>query len=666
MTFREILTKIAHEDSSANPDHLIELISEVGLHRKHHGAQTEEKLKDLTTLLLDEPELARAFRHYLIKLYSDYNAFTLYTDAGILPGHGIFSEAYKRLKYKILPPLQDDAQTQYLIGRVFNSHNDYQHILHVDESIWHALFDAIAINPDVFQWEEKNLNALLNALMVLSQRITAIGLEPEVVNKLPEMDDLQSPFFGLNREIQHYVDSFKQEVAYSTANEEDYQHILVMCSQCTDSIAELHKHKEKYGISVQLAFLMIRLEQHVLRLKAILRLIHTKDSVNFNKTVFDFMCAVVHAENGKYSVTKHLNASLSLLAYKITEHTSRVGEHYRTVTRSEYYSMFRSALGGGLIVAFLVLLKVLAHHLHSAPFIEAFLYSLIYGVGFITIHLCHFTLATKQPAMTANTIAASIDENEHSDKKMLRTVSLIAEISRAQFISIVGNIIIVLPMAYILGWIYCVIFGHNIITPGEANVMVMNLHPWYSGSLFYAAIAGVLLMTSGLIAGFYDNKVVYGRIPDRLRQHPFLKRILSENQLDKFATYMSHNTGVILGNVFLGVFLAVTPILGQLFGLPIDVRHVTVSAGNFGLALQAATDGIPWSLAILVSISLLLIGLINLVVSFGLAIYVAVRSRSLQVSRMQSIGHAIRQYFRTNPSSFFIPPGTPKEETEVL
>lgn len=161
--------------------------------------------------------------------------------------------------------------------------------------------------------------------------------------------------------------------------------------------------------------------------------------------------------------------------------------------------------------------------------------------------------------MTANTIAASMDENDKGDKKMLRTVRLIAEISRAQFISVVGNIIIVLPVAFILGLLYSSVFGYNIISPDEANAMVMNLHPWHSGSLFYAAIAGVLLMISGVIAGFYDNKVVYGQIPERIRQHPLLKRIIPEKSLNKFATYMSHNTGVMLGNIFLGIFLATTP-----------------------------------------------------------------------------------------------------------
>ena len=198
MSFIKILSSIAQDATTNNPVYLIELVAETGIHFSNRTQKTEAKLKELTALLLEQPELAQVLRSYLVRLYSDYNAFSLYTDVGILPSHGIFSEAYKRLKYKILPPLQDATQTQSLINKVFYNRHDYQHLLDIDEAVWLELFDAIAIDPDVLHWREANLNILLNAMMVLSQRITAIGLEPEVVSKLPEMDDLQSPFFSLN------------------------------------------------------------------------------------------------------------------------------------------------------------------------------------------------------------------------------------------------------------------------------------------------------------------------------------------------------------------------------------------------------------------------------------------------------------------------------------
>lgn len=662
MQLKEILEQIRNTDDETNPSFLIALVKETDLHSGNKSNQATGKIIELTELLENHPDLLQSLRSYLVRLFSNYDALTLYTDAGILPGHGFFSEMYKRLNYKILPPLKNTRQAQYLVGQVFNNRKDYRNIENMDGLIWLQLLGAININAKVLKWETPNLNCLLNALMILSQRILAIGLEPEVVDKLPESKDLQSPFFGLFREVQHYVDCFKDDLNYILNNELDYQQILVMCSQCTESINELHKHKEKYGISIHLAYLMLRLEQHVKRLSTILILVQAKDKTIFNKALFDLMYEVIYAENKKYSIRKHLNDNLSLIAYKITEHTSRVGEHYRAVNWKEYFSMFRSAMGGGLIVAVIVLFKVFAHHLELPPFGEAFLYSLIYASGFILIHLLHFTLATKQPAMTANTIAASLDDMPKKDKQMLKTVQLIAEISRAQFISLVGNIIIVLPASYLVGLIYFQINGNNLIPSAESHDMIMSLHPRFTGSLFYAALAGILLMSSGLIAGYYDNLVVYGRIPDRIQQHPFLKKVFSTKQLVSLSAYLQKNAGILSGNIFLGFFLGTAPLLGRFFGLPIDVRHVTLSTGNFGLALQCIQENLPAELLIEISISLLLMGFINLLVSFGLAIYVAVRSRSLNVSLMRNIIKAITFYFSVNPFEFFIPPRRPKSE----
>lgn len=654
MTALETLERVEKNIPVNDPSYLISLVNAIGFHDKNKNAIRGIRL--LTANLNSHPHLAVAFRKYLVNLYSNYDPLALYTDAGILPGHGFFAETFRLLRYKILPPLENETNTRYLVRKIFYHKNDYLKFDPAEENVWDELLTAIGIDGDVLTWKAQNLNYLLNSLMILSQRITAIGLEPEVVTKLPETEDLQSPFFGLNREVQQYVDRFRNDVEYVKTSEQDYRQILVMCSQCQESIDELHKHKEKYGISINLAYLILRLEQHVRRLKIILKLIQVGRAAEFNKTLFLLTSEVVHAENKKYSVSKHLNENLRLLAYKITEHTSRKGEHYRTVNRSEYFSMLKSAIGGGAIVAILVMLKVFAHHLHLPPFGEAFVFSIIYAGGFIVIHLLHFTLATKQPAMTANTIAAEMDETEIKEKHMLKTVKLISEISSAQFISLAGNFLIVLPGAYLLGWAYFYFTGTAVISCDEATQMIMSMHPYKTASFFYAAIAGLLLMSSGLIAGYYDNKVVYSRIPERLKVHPLLKKIFSARQLVKLTGYLENNLGIILGNLFLGIFLGTAPLLGRFFGLPIDVRHVTLSAGNFGLALQ--NSGANFSHLFLAGIgaTIVIIGLINLIVSFGLAIYVAVRSRSVGASLMRRLVAAIGIYFLARPLDFFIPP----------
>ena len=46
-------------------------------------------------------------------------------------------------------------------------------------------------------------------------------------------------------------------------------------------------------------------------------------------------------------------------------------------------------------------------------------------------------------------------------------------------------------------------------------------------AIFHAAIAGVYLYISGLIAGYYDNLAVHNKIGERIRNQPTLKRMMT-------------------------------------------------------------------------------------------------------------------------------------------
>ena len=82
-----------------------------------------------------------------------------------------------------------------------------------------------------------------------------------------------------------------------------------------------------------------------------------------------------------------------------------VGTHYITTGRKDYFKMLLKSSGGGVIVGALCVLKMLYSYSHSSDFVHAFMYSFNYAMGFVMIYLMNFTLATKQPAMTAATMA---------------------------------------------------------------------------------------------------------------------------------------------------------------------------------------------------------------------------------------------------------------------
>ena len=159
----------------------------------------------------------------------------------------------------------------------------------------------------------------------------------------------------------------------------------------------------------------------------------------------------------------------------------------------------------------------------------------------------------------------------------------------------------------------------------------------------------------GLISGYYDNLAAYERIRERIEHAKWLRALLGEARLKKFATYLDDNLGALAGNFFLGIMLAMVGTIGFLTGLPIDVRHVTLSSANFGLAMSALDFSVD---AILVAKSLVgiaLIGFINLAVSFSLALWVALRARGVGFGQTGMLLSILFNRLITDGKQFFWP-----------
>jgi site-specific recombinase len=554
------------------------------------------------------------------------------------------------------------------LNEIFHKKNDFEWVWAIPDDLWAKFVKILDLFADA-KIQEYWLNEMLNAIVVLSQRVTALGLEPEIIAKLPDMDDLTSPFLTLSREITHFVENYKNNVAYRNQNEEDYKHILVMIRQCEESINRLNKDKNKYGVGLRITYFILRLTQNIERLKVILHLLKATQPERKISIGVGLFKEMVFAENKKYSVRKHLSDNLGFLAYKVVEHTSKTGEHYITSNRKEYVKLFLYALGGGFIVAFLCIFKARIGNQHFAPFWEAFLFAMNYSLGFILIHILHFTLATKQPAMTASTIAQTLgswqEENPHHrsrDKKLQEVAPLIARLVRSQFISLVGNVVMVFPVAYGLTLGYEYFFDDSVVEVTKAQKMIAELQPFTSAALPHAAIAGIFLMTSGLIAGYYDNKVVYDNIPERMRRYSFLRKILPKRVFLRLVDYLEKNLGALAGNFYLGLFLGFMGNIGKILGLNLDIRHVTFAAGNFALALFTLKNEVEIATILYTILGIFLIGMVNVTVSFGLSVVVALKSRNITFTETRRLTLFILKTFWKNPWQFLFPFENKKQE----
>ena len=327
--------------------------------------------------------------------------------------------------------------------------------------------------------------------------------------------------------------------------------------------------------------------------------------------------------------------------------------------------MYKAAAGAGAIIAVMATLKILTTRLVLAPFMHAFLYSMNYGLGFMLIHVLHFTVATKQPAMTAAALAATVQQQKGSKTAQIAELAaLIINIIRTQFIAILGNISIAIPVAALITFLWQYSLGEPLLSPIKAAKTLHDLNPFTSLAIPHAAIAGVCLFLSGLIAGYFDNLAVYRKVGPRLKQHRRLKRWMGQARLDKFANYIETNLGALAGNFLFGIMLGSMGTIGFILGLPLDIRHIAFASANFIQGLMTVSGAPDLGLIIVSFLGVMLIGLTNLFVSFTLTIIVALRARRVRFSQWKPLAKLVITHFLTRPSDFFWPPKQPVEVEE--
>jgi len=652
MMMDSILARIQATGPSRDTSLLQELVGSLRPKHANDLQQATNRLRALAHLLATRPEWAQALRDYLAEIIGQRKLVHLLTDTGVLQNQGFFGELWRRLNHKWLPPSVNDAYLKDVFGQIFNHQDDYRWICGVEPSVWLDLLNALQL-PQHGWLQSQVLGELLEAVQVLSYRVSAIGLEPELVRVHPDIERFESPFLRQNAELVQLTEAWRSRLVDAQAEVPDARHLDVLLAQCEEIIGRARKAASVQGVSVSLTRLLLRLTQSIDRLRILLDLLEAPSLQEALPTALGLFRQLVEADNRKLSLTDLFQTNTELLALQVTEHAGRSGEHYVASTRAEWLSMMRSASGAGFIVGFMATLKVLMASLLLAPIGYAALYSLNYSLGFMLIHVLHFTVATKQPAMTAARIAAAIDEGQ---KKLDELAELVVKVLRSQFVAIVGNVALAMPTAFAIAFAWQAAFGHHLASPEKAQHLLHDIDPLHSLALPHAAIAGVCLFLSGLISGYYDNKAAYNDIAPRLRQLRWLRWLLGEKRLARVTDYIGRNLGALAGNFFFGIMLGTIGTIGFVLGLPIDIRHVTFSSANFAFALVGLDYQLTTEQWLLSLAGIALIALTNLAVSFTLALMVALRSRRVSFGRGRALAGLVWQRFRGSPRSFFVPP----------
>ncbi|MFZ3001850.1 MAG: site-specific recombinase [Undibacterium umbellatum] len=656
----EIEIRLGEYPALNDIQHLRDLIAEIRPHRPHDITRATDNLRALCFVLQSNPAWRKSLRCYLVQVLTTRKLVHLFTDVGITQNIGFWSAARQRFLNKFLPPLMNDAYIKDVFGQLFDKKSDHIWINGVTDLTWMDLLKAIGFRSPAPRTTYAALTCeILSAVQVLSYRITNIGLEAELVRNYPDIEKFESPFLRQNDAINDYVICYSKWLADKRQEREDSKHIEVLLTQCEDITNRIRKTAALQGVSISLTRLLLQLIQSIARLRQLLDMLDsrsTEHAAAIGTTLFKELSI---AENQRHSLRNLMQSNTELLSLQVTERAGKSGEHYVTNNRAEWLDMLRSALGAGFIVGFMALIKILFGTLALAPFGYAVLYSLNYSGGFMLVHVLHFTIATKQPAMTAALLARAIDGGK---QKLDELAELIVRVLRSQFIAIVGNIGLAIPTAYAIAWAWVSVTGKHLVSPEKAQHLLHDIDPFGSLALPHAAIAGVCLFLSGLISGYYDNKASYSNIPERLRQLGWLKSLLGEPRLLRVTTYIGDNLGALAGNFFFGIMLGSIGQLGSFFGLPIDIRHITFSSANFAFALVGLDHNMSWQLAAYSLFGIMAIGMVNLGVSFSLAMLVALRSRRISFGQGGLLTVLLWTRFKENPRDYFLPGNEEKIE----
>ncbi|MHC5202046.1 recombinase [Myroides sp. LJL119] len=662
----ELFNKYVIDGKVYASDDLSFLVDLVHIFRPKNIKKIQRVSIDSLLVYLQAHKVQRvALENYLKELLTGRSFSRMVSDAGILQDSDFFYEVKKRLWAKVLPYQPEINTQEYILNQVFYKQTDAQWIDLIPMDQLLTLFNLLNFH-DVFSSIEDDcpLSELLTSIGLITQRMSGRAMENYIIRMVPEYSHLESPFLALENEFMDVEHSIRaKKFACLVKDDINYKQLVVLHKQCLEFVSQAFKNSSKYGISIKVNQSLLRLRQQLQRVDVLLKLlvVEVDNKENRDKNTIELARKLIEYNCYKYNVTGLIKESTGLISYEITQHTAKTGEHYITNTASEYWQMFKGSMGAGVVVGFLCIFKVLAHKADVSAFGEAVLYSLNYAFGFCLIYLLGFTLATKQPAMTAAAIIKAIEtgrkQHLESGEKHVSFAKLFARLFRSQFIAFIGNVLLAFPIALILVWGIEQAFNINIVYDGWEK-MLIDSDPIESRALFHAGIAGVFLFLSGIISGNISNRNKHNKVYYRIQEHPWLKRNLGKARTEKFANWVERKWPGIMSNIWFGVFMGSCGVLGAFLGLGIDIRHITFVSGNIALGLYGSGFDAPVSMLVWAFIGLWLIGFMNFMVSFSLSLLLAFRSRDIPFSETKELAKATWRYFKSFPMEFFLPTAT--------
>ena len=624
---------------------LIELFAGIWLPSSDRAFQLA--LTRWITMLEQDPDLRTRFQKAWQSTVASLDSVGLFAEAGLPAQQALLTETIRRVFRRILPMAREEADAGRLFASVFASARAVERFLDMDEVMFTRLA-AILWDAQGFAAFPQVRECLHQGLRLLAARVMGRGTSAAVRPRSTTKQVEESPFYLLIFATEKLLEPEASESPSSR-----FERWLDAVFACRGELALIRLHMEDAGVSTAMVFDLSSMDAALDRMEMLAAtLVESagKPSTAARQLLNTLVCAL--REDTRVSTLVRQN--LNMLARKTVERTGNSGEHYIAHSRQEYWHMWLAALGGGLLTVFTAALKLHIIGTKWAPFIEGVLVGTNYAISFLLLQIFGLALATKQPSMTGATLADIIRRNRGVARRD-KIADFGASISRTQLAAALGNVLAVCTGAVVFDLVWRSLFHSPYLPVDQAQKVYGSLNPLESGTIVDAALTGILLWLAALIGGWCENFAVYNRIPAAIAQHPLGQKI-GVQRMQNVANWFDHNIAAWSTSISLGYLMGFTPEIAHFFGLPLDVRHVTLNTGMFAFAAVRfgwhAFNHL-WLYSAVAGIATMFV--LNLGVSFAVASFVALRAYDVGRQERLSILRDVLKQILQSPLRFLYP-----------
>src|ERR1700729_3590194 len=608
------------------------------------------------SILENSPEVRERYRAGIAAILKETNGIALFAQSGLPTDRGLFTEVSDRFFGHTLPAPREDIDLSKLFLRLFPSEKEVDRFF----SLPSELLDQIALltSPpyDSDAWHPV-VESMLGAFCLLGARVQGLGLSENLRVRSEQLPVQHLPFYRLPRAADSLVLALRTRDGIPEAVKTWHSTL----GDCHRELRTIVSHLDSSGVNLDVVYALDVIHRSLIRMEAIVAVLIAPVGPQRYAAGKSLLREVVRGRLADRSLRSLARNSFRLLARKIVEWAGKTGEHYITNNRAEYLQMWRSALGGGLLTVGTAAIKLIATHGHLPLFVEGFLVGLDYAVSFVLMQNYHLALATKQPSMTGAALARIIQDCRGAARND-ELFKYVSRIFRSQLAAALGNIGAVCAGSLVLMLLWHHFIGHSFLSDETSWHAVESLNPLHSGTVFYATLTGIILWLSSIAGGWIENWAVYHRLPEAIAQHRLGEKLEPET-LARISNSFSRNIAGWGGSVVLGFMLGMTPVLGKFFGLPLDVRHVTLSTGMFALgAASLGLAAVGSGALLMATFGIACTFVLNLTTSFYLALRLALRAQDVSGRDHRHLVRALWLHFLQSPRDFFIPP--PEDRSE--